>query len=180
MPASRPDDRHAAWNDSGHEGGDFVRPPGTAAEVRRKGECGIPAAGDGKGVDTHLLDASGMVTEDDARERSAAFRAFDDCSQAHLCTGAAGFCEQSRVDAIPRIDDRCNTDAGVGEIRRSGPTVVGRGEDGHASARGNAEAVEVGSDRGGHHDAGAVVAAEHDGAFDGAGSEDGAFGDDLP
>ena len=77
------------------------------------------------------------------------------------------------------VDEGDDLDAGGGEVGRRAPAVVAGGEDGRPP-RGYRPAVEVGADRPGEHDPGAVVVREGERALDRAGAEDRAAGGDAP
>ena len=79
-----------------------------------------------------------------------------------------------------RIDDRLHRHARRGQVGRRGPAVVGRGEHRDLAPGRHGKPVHVGADRGRHHHAGPVVAAEDDRPLDRPHGVDRAAGDDAP
>ena len=173
---------HAA----GHERGQVIVPADLALALGVQVHHGGPAAGDGQQVAGELFDAGGEFAgvvdapDGDAEEAvswpvvlatalpiSTRVPAAAAAAAVSLSCGRASTTASTRMPAATQVGGQ-----GVG-------AVVG-GADDHALPRRHGVAVEVAADRGGEHDAGAVVVLEDQGPFVGAGGEDDLGGADVP
>ena len=170
-------DRHSARQAAGKECGQAFVPDRPPAEMAGEADLRVPAVRDRKGIRREGPGSAGRFADRDRRQRLAAMRI------EHLRAEENVRVSRKRLDIggdlRPGIDHR-NVHPRRAKIARRRPAVVRRGEDRDLAAGQGRVAVDVGTNRRAEHHAGRIVAAEHDGAFDGAGCEHAALGDDLP
>ena len=174
MPRRRPCRREAGRTvRSRHEGGDPGIPDRAAAVMRGQCDIRVPAAGDTERVAVDRLVGAVGAAHRDRPEAQAALRA-DDARAGHVRHVI------DRPPLLPAVDQRGDLDALRLEIDSGADAVVIIGEDGDAAAGRDGEAVGVGADGTGEHDARTVVVVERDRPFDRPGTKDGPPGVDPP
>ena len=104
----------------------------------------------------------------------------DNRARENLDAGLLNLGHRWCVGVAARIDNGHDLDTRREQIKRCRPTTVRRGENHRALSRSDGEAIDVGCDCRCHHDAGPVVATEHQRPLDRACRENGSFRDDLP
>ncbi len=164
----------------GGEGVGGVVPGGAVAEMGGEEDGGVPTAGHGEKVGEETMEAAGGVADGDGAEAEGALGAGNLAGGEEAGIEAAGELDVAGRKIGAAIDDGGDVDAEAGAVGGGAPAVIAGGEEDGGAAGGDGEAVEIGADGAGEHDARAVVAAENEGALDGAGGEDGAAGDDGP
>ena len=146
---------------------------------------GGPAAGDGEQVAGELFDARGEFAvvvdapDGDAAEALLTGGVGDGAADQHPRAGR-GRCGGRFAQLRTGVHDGLDADAGGPEVGGQGVGAVVGSADDHPGTGGHGVAVEVAADRGGEHDAGAVVVFEDQRAFVGAGGQDDLGGADVP
>ena len=172
---------HAA----GHERRQVIVPADLALALGVQVHHGGPAAGDGEQVAGELFDAGGEFAvvvdapDGDAGEALLPGGVGDGAADQHPRAGC-GRCGGCFAQLRTGVHDGFDADAGGPEVGGQGVGAVVGGADDHAGTGGHGVAVEVAADRGGEHDAGAVVVFEDQRAFVGAGGQDDLGGADVP